>query len=209
MPQEPNDVATIPAPAPVLPGLQELLNELHIEDWDVLLLGDGSGSQWVRGYGWACVLVERNKLTPKVFYGGGSAGTNFISELEAYIRPLLWYSEGPGKKVLKHRVATPGCFPLGQVHIVTDCKTLVEQGNGKVRREKNKPLWAAIESVASQGFMLNWHWMPREATALNRWADRQSRLMRTTLARIEGLVQEDLHNPDDLYNERFGLRNKA
>jgi ribonuclease HI len=195
--------------APTVPGLQELLDEHEIRDWDVLLVGDGSGSQWEHGCGWACVLVQKITLTPKVFYGGASAGTNYVAELEAYFRPLLWYSEGPGQDLLKRRLRDSPASPLGQVHIITDSQLLVRQANGQAKRDKNRPLWAVLDCIASRGYQFHWHWMRREDTALNRWADRQSRLMRTTLARIGQALQDDLHNPDDLYDERFGLREKA
>jgi ribonuclease HI len=194
---EPNDVTP---GLPEAPGLQDLLMRFNIKDWDVLLVGDGSGSQWERACGWACVLVEQAILTPKLFYGAASAGTNYTAELEAYLRPMLWYSEGPGKERLKWR-ASGRTTPLGQVHILTDCQTLAKQGNGFVRRDRNRPLWAALEKIAEQGYQFHWHWMPREACALNQWADRQSKLMRTTLTRIDQAMQQDLLGPEDRYNE--------
>lgn len=207
MHQGPSDVDMLPAPR--VAGLQELLIEHNISNWDVLLVGDGSGSQWEHGCGWACVLVEQANLTPKVFYGGASAGTNYVAELEAYFRPMLWYIAGPGPARRKQRMAERDVSPFVQIHVLTDCQVLANQGNGLMKRDKNKPLWAVLDAIAMQGYAFHWHWAPRENLALNRWADRQSRLMRTTLARIGQALQDDLHNPDDLYNKRFGLREKA
>jgi hypothetical protein len=45
-------------------------------DWDVLIIGDGSGTGWSEPCGWASVLHERYSNMRQLFTGAMNHGTN-------------------------------------------------------------------------------------------------------------------------------------
>ena len=51
--------------------LQTVLDHLGVKetDWDVVIIGDGSGSDWQSPCGWASVLIDKETRNRKVFYG--------------------------------------------------------------------------------------------------------------------------------------------
>ncbi len=157
-------------------SLEALLVRLQIERWDLLLVGDGSGSTWERECGWGCVSIERSTFERRVWHGALSHGTVNMAEALAYLQPLCWYVEQEvrlrkqgGKVAVKH------------VHIVTDSSYLANvgtRGDAGLRPGNNGPLWNVFRQFASQGLLLHWHWIPRESVELNRFADQLSKAAR-------------------------------
>jgi ribonuclease HI len=150
------------------------LAELGINDWDYLLIGDGSGpgSDWEGGCGWSCVLLEKNTGKHRVFWGGMSTGSSGNCELWPYVQVLLWLHARGGQRL--HR-------RLGralEVHVVTDSQVVVNQGNGSARRGGNAPLWAAVDELTEKGLSVRWHWKGRRALELNILADTLARQAR-------------------------------
>ncbi len=162
-------------PSPLGETLQALLARLEIEAWDLLLVGDGSGSKWDYPCGWACTALEHDSLERKAFYGAMNDGTVNIAELMAYLAPLSWYTT----KVDAQRKAS-GDFRVRQIHIITDSSYTQGRGEAKdaVTMKRNAILWGAFALIERRGFHLHWHWMEREEAALNRFADALSRAAR-------------------------------
>lgn len=156
--------------------LQTLLDHLGITSWDALIAGDGSGSGWSIGAGWAAIVIER--LAPndrKILWGGRSSGTNNIAELSAYADALEWYVYNAHDAGAR--------FRLRRVHIVSDSALIVGQGNRAHKREHQAHRWALIDWLLREHRLLAvWHWMDRDTTALNKLADLVSREARLALA---------------------------
>lgn len=136
-----------------------ILRDLKIgrEVWDVLLVGDGSGTTSTNSGGWACLAVERGRpLRAQTFYGGTNHGSNIRCELLAYVFPLMHYAENAGDGL--------------RIHVITDCKYIKQAGEKKIEKKKHKPLWTAVETCKRAGITINWHWIPRDTHGLNKMA---------------------------------------
>lgn len=141
----------------------------HLPPWDVLLVGDGSGSGWHLPAGWACILVEAASGGRRVLHGGLSTGTSVMAELLPYIHALAWYHE---KRLREGRLG------ICRVAIVTDCRPIAVQGASLRRGDRRPddlrsmgPLWAAVDAFEPLGYLLDWHYKPRATSALNAYAD--------------------------------------
>jgi ribonuclease HI len=176
--------------------LYSLLKELNINAWDVLLIGDGSGSGWDIGIGWSCVIIDRNTGTRKLVHGGGSTGTVNIAELMAYVHAMLWYSTHIGKDLRKQ-------YPrkILDVHVITDSRVIVTQGEKVGERNAdgiaNRALWASISDIARQGYKFHWHWIERLTNELNWAADQMAGSARRAV-RSCALI-EDVPNSNGKY----------
>jgi len=167
--------------------LEDLLQRLNIKTWDLLLVGDGSGSRWEQPAGWACVAIERSRqqlgrandsgggeqLRRKVFYGAVNDGTVNFAELMAYFAPLSWYAAKTEK------FDGPLVLPR-EVHILTDSQYVQKMMTGRMPKT-HAAFWLAYNIYNRLGFRLNWHWLPRNDIALNRYVDAISRKARLLL----------------------------
>lgn len=157
-------------------NLNKLLKAYEISEWDFILVGDGSGTTWEHECGWASTLICRASKMRKVFYGAMSEGTNIVAEMMAYMHPLLFLtSQKIDPKAGGHRV-----------HIFTDCQPLVTCWKQNDRRT-NKVLWGLISQVQKLGFVLQFHWLPRDTYQLNQFADAAAGLSRKGLINTEVL----------------------
>lgn len=170
--------------------LLPLLTELDIGEWDAIVIGDGSGSTWDKGCGWASCLLDQASAQRFFFCGGCSRGTVHVGELHAYVDPLLWYTQNLGKEHLKQKAYHPGSSAACMhVHILTDSENVANQGERRQQRKANKALWAAMDSFAADGYALHWHWVARSRTALNKWADQRSRRIRVSIEAIDKMFE--------------------
>lgn len=178
---------------------QGLLARLGIRDWDCLLIGDGSGSMWGNPVGWACVALERTAFARRLFYGAMNDGTVNVAELMAYLAPLNWYTgmvnKAEGKAGNRGRA-------VYHVHVVTDSEYVVKlMSEGGDQPTANVMFWAAFSLLRRQGFQLNWHFLPRDDVALNRFADALSKAARIHLKQGDlsmQVVEKTGLNPDKL-----------
>lgn len=171
--------------------LEELLIRLKIQpnEWDLLLVGDGSGSNWTRESGWASVSIERKTLERRVWFGSMNCGTVNFAEMMAYLQPLNWYASVE----LNNRKKSGG-VRFRNVHIITDSKYCGEQGNKKdLFPKKNSALWKIFGDFQRHGILLHWHWIPRDTVELNAYADKLSKDARKAIAELrDRLEAEDL-----------------
>jgi len=164
-------------------SLEELLSRLNIQpdEWDLLIIGDGSGSNWTRESGWASVSIERATLERRVWLGAMNRGTVNFAEMMAYLQPLNWYASAELTKRKKS-----GNVRFRKVHIVTDSKYCKEQGSRKLfTSKKNSVLWKIFDGFQRHGILLHWHWIPRDTVSLNVYADKVSKAARKSLAGVQ------------------------
>ena len=181
--------------------LEALLERLCIrpQAWDLLLIGDGSGSNWNFECGWGCVSIQSDTMARKAWYGAMSSGTVNFAEIMAYIQPLTWYVHR------EQRLRKEGFgSTYRNVHILTDSRYVQKQGErGDARGKlKNKALWHLFNSFSSQGIIVHWHWIPRESVELNQFADRLSKGARLLLKGqdLQTKVEEKAKPPRSVYD---------
>jgi hypothetical protein len=157
--------------------LEDVLEKLNVKtsEWDLLLVGDGSGEEWTRPCGWCCALIDRHTGTRKIFTGALSEGTVSLVEIMPYKHALSWYtgSKGPMRELRKK---------IGQrdirVHIVTDNSYVASygerlaQGTTRIEDVRNNVMdWAGLMAVQTMGVALYFHHILRTTIALNVLAD--------------------------------------
>ena len=169
-------------------SLPAVLDFFGIAEWDVLMVGDGSGYSWNIGCGWAGAVIDRRTMGRKLLWGAWSTGTIMIAEIMPYIHGLAWYESNHAddcRRALRRQVL--------KVHVISDNKTVVDQGNGHVGRKKMLPWWACLGNYVRIGYEVKWHFNPGHEegrqVGLNVLCDhvsRHSRLLtqETTLAEI-------------------------
>jgi hypothetical protein len=153
-------------------SLSAVLEKHEIREWDLVMVGDGSGGSWNIGCGWAVVVVDRVSNLRKLLFAAFNSGTIGIGELMPYWHGLMWFESLIGGK---RRHAKGG---LLQAHVISDNETVVRQGNGEIERKTNAALWASIECMCRRGYFIKWHWAGRDTTALNSYVDDVSREVR-------------------------------
>lgn len=136
--------------------LRPLLQDLQINHWDALLIGDGSGSGWNIGCGWASTLFDKRTGCRKLFHGATNYGTAMLAELMASYWPLSWYAYHRDQRNLGG---------LCQIHVITDNQASVQQCAKHRVGELPKactPFWAMIAQMEqSHKFRIELHWVRR------------------------------------------------
>lgn len=172
--------------------LESFLKDHGVKNWDFVIIGDGSGSNWNREAGWASVSIERVTNERLVWHGAVNRGTVNFAEMMAYLQPLSWLSAREDEKRDKHKARRQAY----QIHIFTDSDYCRATGSSKNRQiTKNVGLWQAFDCYVRQGFVLNWHWIQRSSAGLNRYCDLLSKLARLHVKKYN--LQEKLEAEAD------------
>jgi len=173
-----NNTATL-----TLDSLESLVDYLGIQEWDAIVIGDGSGSTWQNSCGWAAVLIDKYSGVRKVSFGAASPGTSIVSEILPYLFALNWYTSKDG----------PGPFRLTEkrkegknlkVHVVSDSEIVVNCGNRPASRKTYKALWAAMDFFANQGYSTQYHHVKRNVVRLNIVADAVAKYARLSTKNV-------------------------
>lgn len=143
--------------------LEALASELTLKDFDLLLVGDGSGTTAKASCGWAC--VGWNKISGDLDFHNGSmsCGTNNFAELIPYVQ-ALWYFD----QFFKSH-AQPG--QRGKIEIVSDSEVTVKCGNGEYTRKGNGCLWGGIEWFEKNGYDIHWTHVYRNTNCFSKRCD--------------------------------------
>lgn len=165
-------------------NLQALLDHLGIadNDWDVFIVGDGSGCSWNMGCGWGAIVIDHYLTRRKELFGAMNCGTVYLAELMPCLHALSWYHEGPAKNKIADMQKRGVIRPI-RVHILTDSEIVCKQGTGDCRKKAGRGFWEAIE--AFKEYRITWHWMDRDSTALNMLVDHLSRESRVKLCQVK------------------------
>ena len=163
-------------------ALRKLLTQFKVADgsWDVLILGDGSGSKWGHAVGFASVMFDRRTRVFRRFYGGLNDGTVNLAEIMAYMAPLTFLStQALDAKESGMR------FKAVSVQIFTDSQYCRDVGTkGCTMQGKNGLLWECLKSVHRVGVVPHWHWIRRETSPFNSLVDRLSKLSRHAIMNV-------------------------
>lgn len=149
-------------------ALAELIEEFQLgDDWDWILIGDGSGGRNGFPIGSACIGFMNGVIEPVVWTSSGSRGTNNIAEIMAYQLPL--------NEIAAQGEPVEG--KLGIVHVVTDSAYMVEVAKQHEPCGKNAVSLGAILAALPPWLCVSFHWKERGHT-LNVAADDLSRKAR-------------------------------
>lgn len=166
--------------------LQAVLTRAGIQTWDLLLIGDGSGSGWDGACGWSSTLIDRQTRERYVFFGAANQGSVNLAELMPYFQALLWFHNHVGMRRIKGR-------GFLTVHVITDSQVTATHGKhaatlgDALPKVPQRALWAGMRELAHMGYHLHWHWAMRSSNSLNVLADLIAALARR---RILALGQE-------------------
>jgi ribonuclease HI len=142
----------------LLTEIHNLINELSLPSFDILLIGDGSGTVVDTPCGYACFGYEFTSKEVNIFYGGTSNGTNNFAELIPYINALWYYN---------YKNNEPS-----NVLIVSDSELTVRHGNRQYSRNSNKILWASLNYLESIGYNIVYKHVARNSNPVNKECDR-------------------------------------
>lgn len=167
--------------------IEPILKQLQITTWDVLIVGDGSGSKNNSPSGWASVLIDRETQGRRIFGGHVNAGSIAFAEAMPYVQALNWYDRMYGETRLRER-------PFCDVHIVTDSAVTAGVAN---RANESADFHTVVANTRSMSYLsaycvamisfryrLHWHWQRRESSDLNVICDLLSRHHRVTGAGV-------------------------
>lgn len=168
----------------MIADFEALAKELSLPEFDLLLVGDGSGSTFNNPCGWACVAWNKVANQIQVHNGGMSCGTNNFAELIPYIQ-ALWHFDQTYRDL-----HTPG--KKAKVCVVTDSEVTVKCGNGIYTRKGNGCLWKAVEWFEQSGlYDISWYHVYRNT---NRFSKRCDWIAGQTRVNIE-VLRKDLLSP--------------
>lgn len=144
--------------------LEALTSDLALSDYDLLLVGDGSGTINQKSCGWACVAWEKATQKVTVHNGVISCGTNNFAELFPYVQALWYYNQS-------HKDMLPPAKKF-KVQIVSDSEVTVRCGNKQYTRKSNACLWAGIEWFENCGlYEINWTHVYRNTNKFSKKCD--------------------------------------
>jgi len=164
-----------------LDSFNSLLAYLRIrpDEWDAVIVGDGSGTSWNKEAGFASVLIQKGEFARKLFYGAANCGTNNIAEMMAVFWPLLYLSN-----------AGAGISSTGyRVHVVSDSEYVVNGLSAADpihdrRLNANRELWLAIHAVKRKGLKLFSHHIRRDTLDLNKLSHDVANLARVSQIKL-------------------------
>lgn len=135
-----------------------------------MIIGDGSGTGWQDGCGWAMTVIDRTSRDYKQLKGSADGGSVNMAELMPVMHGITWFHATHGAERFK--------AGLGNlcVHVVTDSQVTATHGTQaadftQMLPKSNTIFWAAIREYQRLGYSFRFHWMERSTTPLNQAAD--------------------------------------
>lgn len=149
--------------------LQAVLERIGSPQWDLLIVGDGSGAGWDTACGWCGVLIDNQTRLRKILWGAMNIGSVNSAESLPYLQALSWFDAKHGRERLRAR-------GILNVHIITDSKVIATWGTKAMSPAGDLPranvaYWAAMREFRRLGYHCHFHWANRSTTQLNWTAD--------------------------------------
>lgn len=140
-----------------------------VDGWDLLLVGDGSGSKWNNPGGWACAMIIQNRKTKEINYltplvGAVSRGSiNWLEAMPYWHCLRHHYYDMQGKEM---------CANGGvDVLIVSDSKWTVDTMSGRNSAKVHEDMALLFQHYRQKGYRLHWRHVEREIIKLNSIVD--------------------------------------
>lgn len=145
----------------LIADLEALASELTLSKFDLLLVGDGSGTICKKSCGWACVAWTPPNNDVVFHNGATSCGTNNFAELFPYVQALWFFEQELRSKSITKRP---------RVEIISDSEVTVRCGNKIYARSANGCLWASIEYF-ERIFDIHWTHIYRNTNKFSKKCD--------------------------------------
>lgn len=178
-------------------------HQLGPDDWDYMLVGDGSAQTVNKEAGAASFLIERRTGKLEPFYAALSHGDVATAELLAYLAPLRWLD-----RYLRDKRKEQD--QVYKVVIVTDCKFAAQAGNGKCAAGEAAEFLLPLQLITRRGIQLKFLWVPRDQHTLNQAAHalanhvRRGNLRQTVLTGLEAWRDKLSQRENRGYSARSG-----
>ncbi len=143
--------------------MEAVASGLGLDDYDLMLVADGSGTTADFACGWCCYAFAPAEARVTRYEGAFTAGTNMFAELVPFVH-ALWAEYNRRQRWSGH-VA---------VELVSDSEVTVRCGNRLYGRNANAPLWGAVEWLEERGHALHWNHVRRNSNRANASADRRA-----------------------------------
>lgn len=142
--------------------------------YDLVLVGDGSGTIATKPCGWACFAFEKAEDVVVRHFGGTNGGTNNYAELSPYLHAMWSY----------HTRRSPSS---ARVFVVSDSELTVKCASGENARNANLSLWASYDWFTHKaGYSVMWKHVPRNSNVLSQAADDKAGEVRRALNGLGG-----------------------
>lgn len=171
--------------------LSAMLQKLGNPKYDVLIVGDGSGTGWATACGWACTLVIKNPENRRFFYGGMDTASINMAESMPYLHALTWYDNNGGYDRLK-------LVGHLDVLILTDSEVTANWGNQAMQPypvevpRKQVGIYAALREYGRLGYNCKFVWIPRQSNGFNYMADLIAGITRRTVIAVNNDMLGDV-----------------
>ena len=152
--------------------INKLNNDLDLPEYDVLLIGDGSGTVSTKCSAWGCFrfLLETEKLD--YYFGGSNLGTNNFAELIPYLN-VLWLDHYEGHDIPR------------RVQIISDSELTVKCATGEYARNYNLPIWNIVDYFKKLGYDIKWKHIARNSNQLHALCDKYAGQLRKEMERFQ------------------------
>lgn len=139
--------------------IETLSSALKLEEYDALLIGDGSGTVAATPSAWSCWRYLKASKKLELHHGASTFGTNQFAELMPYLG-VLWLDHYE-----KH--ARPR-----RIQIVSDSEVTVKCGNKDYGKSANLILWNMLDFLSDEGYLIKWKHVNRNTNDFNAACDR-------------------------------------
>jgi hypothetical protein len=153
-------------------SLNKLLKSFSISKFDLILMGDGSGTGWELPIGFAAMAIWRNPDLRKVFSGCLNHGTIGQAEILPYLTAIRYDYQVIAKGNLEAK---------RRVIIISDSQVSVNVGNGIQQAHTNKDLWESYKWFLNLGYEITWIWVERNENDIHKLAHSLSNIARKLL----------------------------
>ncbi len=153
---------------------EALASSLKEPHFDLLLVGDGSGTKSTEPCGWCCHAYHRPSARVVRHFGCTSGGTTNFAELMPYLH-CLWAFHAA------HSAKRPSPPQAVHVLVVSDSELTVRCGSGKYARTANLALWAGIDWFVANGYQITWRHVSRNTNPMSENADNLAGRLRKLL----------------------------
>ena len=161
--------------------ISEMKNHFSKDKYDLILVGDGSGTTHGKPCGW--FVSSYDCLEDRVVFHSGSRsdGTSNIAELLPYIQALESYHARNTARKASTRVL-----------IISDSELTVGHGSRQYSRNTNLALWSSMDWFESNGYSLTWRHTPRNKFLPTTLADLMARSLRQSIEVVHSSVSQRL-----------------
>ena len=165
--------------------LEDFLKEFQIpEDWDILLIGDGSGSTYQAGIGWAGIMLDRASGRFITIAGAQTNGTVTIAEIYPYWQLLRYH------RYQMHKKSRDKPY---KVFAFCDNKGVVSCANDEEDPSTNLDYWVAFKLIKTPFYQTQFTHLPRDSNYLHNLVDQISVSAREYIQNLNSEMIPDVY----------------